>query len=86
VRAILRQAARRPPIVRAFSTLFFSTLSFSTLSFSIMPFSLSKEQDRPRLGDWELSRQVGPRADREEEVGGAGGLERFIDAGKAIRE
>jgi len=51
-----------------------------------MPFSLSKEQDRPRLGDWELSRQVGPRADREEEVGGAGGLERFIDAGKAIRE
>jgi len=51
-----------------------------------MPFSKSEQHDRPQLVDGELSRQVGPRADREEEVGGAGSLERFMDAGKAIRE
>ena len=51
-----------------------------------MLFSKSEQHDRPQLVDAELSRQVGPRADREVETGGAGGLERFIDAGKAIRE
>jgi hypothetical protein len=55
-------------------------------SFSTMPFSKREQPDRPQLVDGKLSRQVGPHADREEEVGGAGGLERFIDAGKAIRE
>jgi len=51
-----------------------------------MLFSKSEQHDRRQLVDGELSRQVGPRADREEEVGVVGGLERFIDAGKAIRE
>jgi hypothetical protein len=51
-----------------------------------MLFSKSEQLDRPQLADAERSRQVGPRADREEEAGGAGPLERFIDAGKAIRE
>jgi hypothetical protein len=55
-------------------------------SFSTMLFWKTEQHDRPQLVDGELSRQVGPRADREEEVGGAGRFERFIDAGKAIRE